>query len=282
MAGIALWQVPGAAVFSVTVCCPSATLAVWTSAWLSGAAASDDVLDALLAWGEAHDVVAADAEAAAGLGLPLAGDFPATPVQLLAGLRTREAGGARLVLPVAGDVRGLGGSPRVTEAALRAGEAMLLPSIGFGLVPQPVAEGLVRWTAYKVDSPGTAGHVGLGDAEHGLTDAIRDSAGALKTLDVARDRPGVRAELSARLKARPKLEWPMGTPGRALRVLQRADEVGAILALAQADDPGGALSASAAVRRADALRPLGEAVRVARYAAINEAVRLFTEHDRQP
>ena len=35
------------------MCRPSATFAVWSSAWLNGAAASDDVLDALLAWGEA-------------------------------------------------------------------------------------------------------------------------------------------------------------------------------------------------------------------------------------
>ena len=159
---------------------------------------------------------------------------------------------------------------------------MLLPALGFGLVPHAIAEGLVRWTVYKVDCRGSADPVGIGEAEHGLTDAIRDSAGTLQALDLARDRPGVRAELSAWLKARPKLMWPAGTPGRALRVLQRADEIGAILALAEADDPGGALSASAALRRADALRPLGEAVRVARYAAVNEAVRLLTEHNRQP
>lgn len=264
------------------MCCPSATLTVWTSAWLSGAAASDDVLDALLAWGEAHEVVAADATAAVTLNLPLAGDFPVTAVQLLAALRSRQAGRAQLVLPVPGDVRGLGGGGHFTEAALRAGEAMLLPGIGFGAVPQPIAEGLMRWSVYRVDSPGTADPVGLGDAEHGLTDAIRESAGALQTLDLARDRPGVRAELTAWLKARPKLTWPAGTPGRALRVLQRAEEIGGILALAHADDPGGALSASAAARRADALRPLGEAVRVARYAAVNEAVRLFTDQADRP
>jgi hypothetical protein len=264
------------------VCCPSATLTVWTSAWLSGAAASDDVLDALLSWGEAHEVVAADAAAAVTLNLPLAGDFPVTPVQLLAALRARQAGSARLVLPIPGDVRGLGGGGDFTAAALRSGEAMLLPGIGFGVVPQPIAEGLMRWSAYKVDTPVAADPIGLGEAEHGLTDAIRDSAGALQTLDVARDRPGVRAELSAWLKARPKLTWPAGTPGRALRVLQRTEEIGGILALAQADDPGGALSASAAVRRADALRPLGEAVRVARYAAINEAVRMFTDQADRP
>ncbi len=263
-------------VFWIAVCCPSATLTVWTSAWLSGAAASDDVLDALLAWGETHEVVAADAESAVGLDLPPAGDFPATPVQLLAALRSRGATDARLVLPVPGDVRGLGGGGPFTEAALRAGEAVLFPSLGFGLVPQPIAEGLVRWSVYKVDS-GAPEYVGLAEAEHGLTDAIRDSAGALQALDVAKDRPGVRAELSAWLRARPRPEWPAGTPGRALRVLQRAEEVGAILAVAEIDEPGGALSASAATLRADALRPLGNAVRRARYAAVNEAVRQFSE-----
>ena len=269
-------------VFWFAVCCPSATLTVWTSAWLSGAAASDDVLDALLAWGEAHEVVAADAESAVGLNLPHAGDFPGTPVQLLAALRAKDAGTARLLLPVPGDVRGLGGAGPFAEAALKAGEATLLPSIGFGVVPQLIAEGLVRWSVYKVDVSGAPEYVGIAEAEHGLTDAIRDSAGALQTLDVAKDRPGVRAELSAWLRSRPKPEWPSGTPGRSLRVLQRAEEIGAILALAHSDEPGGAMSASAAVLRADALRPLGNAVRVARYAAINEAVRLLTEQADRP
>ncbi|GAA3799274.1 hypothetical protein GCM10022380_15710 [Amycolatopsis tucumanensis] len=275
-------QRPGA-VFWIAVCCPSATLTVWASAWLSGAAASDDVLDALLAWGEAHEVVAADAEAAVTLDLPLAGDFPGTPVQLLAALRAHGAGPARLVLPAPGDPRGLGGGGPFTEAAMRAGEAVLLPGLGFGLVPVPIAEGLVRWSVHKVAVPLSPDYVALSEAEHGLTDAIRDSAGALQALDVARDRPGVRAELAAKLRARPHLNWPAGTPGRALRVLQRADEVGAILAIAEIDEPGGALSSSAAVRRADALRPLRTAVRTARHAAINEAVRQLTEQgDRQP
>ncbi|TYK78050.1 hypothetical protein E0F46_08985, partial [Streptococcus pyogenes] len=141
---------------------------------------------------------------------------------------------------------GLGGGGPFTEAAMRAGEAVLLPGLGFGLVPVPIAEGLVRWSVHKVAVPLSPDYVALSEAEHGLTDAIRDSAGALQALDVARDRPGVRAELAAKLRARPHLNWPAGTPGRALRVLQRADEVGAILAIAEIDEPGGALSSSAA------------------------------------
>jgi hypothetical protein len=60
-------------------------------------------------------------------------------------------------------------------------------------------------------------------------------------------------------------------------VLQRAEEVAAILALAQTDEPGGALSASAATQRAEALRPLSDAIRAARAAAVNETVRVFAE-----
>lgn len=258
------------------MCRPSATFAVWSSAWLNGAAASDDVLDALLAWGEAHDVVAADAAAAEAFGLPLAFNRAATPVQLLLALRSQGAKSLHLVLPVPGDVRGLGGGP-FTEAALRAGDAVVLPDLGFGLVPEPIAEGLVRWTVYSLTSPTPPEYFALGEAEHGLTDAIRASAGALQTLDVASDRPGVRAELSAHLRSRPRVDWPAGTPGRALRVLQRAEEIAAILVIAASDDPGGALSASASTLRAQALRPLSDAVRTARCAAVNEAVRVFAE-----
>ncbi len=266
----------------VLVCCPSATLAVWSSAWLSGVTASDDVLDALTAWGEAHEVVAHDDAIAEVFDLPVTGRVPATPVGLLGALRRLGTPGGRLVLPVAGDVRGLGGGGPLTTAALRAGEALVFPDLGYAVVPQPIAEGLLRWTVFGLASNPVLGtpapeYVPLSEAEHGLTETVRNSAGALQALDVARDRPGVRAELSAALRTKPRLEWPSGMPGRALRVLQRADEVDAILTLAQADEPGGAMSASAAVRRAEALRPLGDAIRRARCAAINESVRLLSQ-----
>ena len=63
-------------------------------------------------------------------------------------------------------------------------------------------------------------------------------------------------------------------PAPALRVLQHADEVEAILAAASVDEPGGALGVAAAARR-EALRPLETAVRVARRAAVTEAVRVL-------
>ena len=96
--------------------------------------------------------------------------------------------------------------------------------------------------------------------------------------DVARDRPGVREELAERLRLASRAPWPSGMPPRSLRVLQRAGEVGAMIALATEDEPGGALSASAAVRRSEALRPVHDAVRTARCAAVDEAVRVLSDH----
>ena len=87
--------------------------------------------------------------------------------------------------------------------------------------------------------------------------------------------PAEAKEIAAKLRARPSSLWPAGMPPAALRVLQSADEVEAILAAASVDEPGGALSASAAAARRDALRPLETAVRVARRAAVTEAVRVL-------
>ncbi|NUT51632.1 MAG: hypothetical protein HOV94_30700, partial [Saccharothrix sp.] len=73
------------------------------------------------------------------------------------------------------------------------------------------------------------------------------------------------------------LPWPNAMPPRALRVLQRAAEVDAILSVARSDSPGGAMSASAMSARTDALKPVSEAVRRARCAAVDEAVRVLAD-----
>jgi hypothetical protein len=258
--------------------CPSATLTVWASAWLAGAAAPDDVLDALVPWAEAHDVQAADPATAVRTSLPPAGRPVGSVTFLLAALR--RLGGhrcaARLVLPTPGDVRGLPGPGMFSREATAAGQGAVFAGAGLGVVPTSVADGVLRWTVYPVTDPGPpVEHVALGHAETELREQVRRSASVLTSLGVARHRPGVREEIAAALRARPRSMWPAGMPGRVLRVLQHADEVEAILAAASGDDPGGALSASAASARREALRPIDSAVRVARRAAVAEAVRVL-------
>jgi len=258
-------------------------MAVWSSAWLSGAAAADDVLDALQDWAELHEVVAADERLAATLELPERGEPGAGPATLLASLRRAGADGARLVMPVAGDVTGLGGPSPFASEALRSGEAVVFGDLagGLGLVPERVGRpdtGILRWTVFEVSQVPPAANVPLGEAEHELTGAMRVAAGMLIELGVAKQRTGVREELQARIAERTAAQWPAGMPQRALRVLQRAAEVSAILELAMEDEPGGALSASSALKRAEALRPLFHAVRTARCAAVSDAVRTLSDH----
>jgi hypothetical protein len=266
--------------------CPSATFTVWASAWLVGAAAPDDVLDALAPWADAHDVQAADPDTARLTSLPAPGAPVSSLTFLLAALR-RSAGGAgsggpaRLVLPAPGDVRGLPGPGPFSAAAIDAGEGVLFldaGSGGLGIVPSTVADGVLRWTVYRVAEPGPPPEqIPLIHAERDLRDQVRQSASVLTSLGVARHRPGVREEIAAALRARPASLWPAGMPQQSLRVLQHADEVEAILAAASVDEPGGALSASAANARREALRPIETAVRVARRAAVAEAVRVLAD-----
>ncbi|AHH96375.1 hypothetical protein GCM10010174_76240 [Kutzneria viridogrisea] len=263
---------------SSDVSCPSATLVVWTSAWLHGAAAADDVLDALQVWAELHEVVADDDGTATALDLPGPDESPAAPALLLAALRRTQAGDGRLVLPVPGDVRGLGGNGPLNACALRAGQAVVLPDAGVGIVPRLVADQVIRWTVFDLPSATPPEHVPIGEAEHGLAGAMRQAATTLVDLDVARHRPNVRKEIENAVAAQPRLAWPTGMPPRSLRVLQRATEVAAILEVAAGDAPGGAVSASATRARAEALRPLSDAVRRARCAAIDEAVRVLSDH----
>lgn len=255
-------------------------MTVWVSAWLHGYAAADDVLDALMPWAGLHEVVAADELTATHFDLPLPDAMPYSPAMLLATVRRAGATSARLILPVPGDTRGLApGGPRQGSFAsdsLRSGQGVLLPSADIGVVPQTVAEGVIRWTVHRTSTAGSDWYIGLPDAEHALRCAMRDATATLTELDIARHRPEVRDQIAATLAARPRPPWPDGTPGRVLRVLESADEVTAIL-IAAAHDDGAAVSAPEARARSEALRPLATAVRAARLAAVAEAVRALTD-----
>ena len=112
---------------------PSATFTVWASAWLVGAAAPDDVLDALAPWADAHDVQAADELTAAATDLPPPGAPVSSLPFLLAALRrAAPRAPARLVLPAPGDVRGLPGPGAFSREATAAGEGVLFADVGLG------------------------------------------------------------------------------------------------------------------------------------------------------
>ena len=261
---------------SYPVPCPSATLTVWASAWLHGCAAPDAVIDGLHTWAGLHEVVAADEATASQLDLPGPGEAPTSVVGLLATARRAGAAGGRLLLPVPGDVRGLPPDPSLAAAALDSGEVAVLAGPELAVVPTAVADGVLRWTVFAAGPLPPAPEPALSDAEHGLRGAVRQAATTLVELDVARHRPGVRAEIAEALERRVRPPWPDGTPGRALRVLEQADEVEAILGVAETDHLGGALSAKVAAARSAALRPLSTAVREARRSAVAEAVRALT------
>ena len=252
-------------------------MVVWSSAWLHGAAASDDVLDALQTWGEVQEFRAADDELAARLDLPGPHETPAGPALLLAALRKVGASTGELALPVPGDARGLGGATPFSKLAMRIGEATVLPEAGLGLVPERIAEGILRWTVFETGELPPAEHLPIGEAEHGMASAMREAATALIELGVAKQRPGVREEIAQTIAAKPTPDWPENIPQRTLRILQRATEVEAILWVATDDAPGGALSASAMRSRTDALRPLFDAVRAARRASVAEMVRVLAD-----
>ncbi|MFL6148009.1 MAG: hypothetical protein ACJ72I_11040 [Pseudonocardiaceae bacterium] len=261
---------------SYSVPCPSATFTVWASAWLHGCAAPDAVIDGLHTWAGLHEVVAVDEATARQLDLPAPDEVPTSVVGLLATARRAGAGVGQLLLPVPGDVRGLPPEGPLAAAALRSGEVAVFTGAELAAVPDTVAEGVLRWTVFASGPLPPAPEPELPDAEHGLRGAVRQAATTLVELDLARHRPGVRAEIAEALELRVRPPWPEGTPPRALRVLEQADEVEAILRAADTDNLGGALSASVAAARSAALRPLFTAVREARRSAVAEAVRALT------
>ncbi|WP_024443410.1 MULTISPECIES: hypothetical protein [unclassified Mycobacterium] len=267
--------------------CPSTSLSVWANAWLAGRAAPDDVLDALSAWAPVQSVAAHDAVVASSVGLswPDACDGGAAALlQLVRGAGPSAAGaGIRPVFPVPGDVRGLPAGTVFSQEAILAGEAVLLgssdASTPIGLVPaysedadaDYAAE--LCWTVFPLTSVPAGEQHDLGDAEYSLRSAVRTAAEALGSTGsrwadygVADPRLRVEQMMEAALLHR----IPDHAPNRAVRVLQSAAHVEAIITVS-ADLLTASAQTSAAVQRAvDAVAPLASVVRAARSAAVTE------------
>jgi hypothetical protein len=271
--------------------CPSVSLSVWANAWLAGAAAPDDVLDALSQWAPRHSVTAYDSVAAGRTGLPWPDLNDSGAVSLLQTLRTAagpagDAPAIGVALPVPGDVRGLPAGTQFQRDAVTTGEAIIVvsdPSSAIGLVPdfdydeideqcefepEPCA---LSWTVYSVPGTPMPDHLDLGEAEYALRSAVRaaaDALGALRAGAAGADVADPRALVEQVLESGRQHRIPDHAPARALRVLENAAHVDAIITVSSGLIPIGLQSSSEVQIASDALRPLTGVVRSARMAAI--------------
>lgn len=278
--------------------CPSASLSVWTNAWLAGHAAPDDVLDALSDWAPAHSVTAYDAVAAGRTGLPWPDLDGTGAMSLLQTVRTatgsRTAQGSTeppslaLALPVPGDVRGLAAGSQFQADAIDAGEAVLIRATdgtAVALVPTfefddtddsadpddgpPLPHTALLWSVYSLPEFTVADNTELGEAEYALRCAVRSAAEALDGLAFGAGGEDPRALVEEILQADRHHRLPDHAPPRAVRVLSTAAHVDAIITVSSGVAPIAPQSVSE-VRIADAaLRPLSSVVRSARAAAIS-------------
>jgi hypothetical protein len=272
--------------------CPSLSLSVWANAWLAGAAAPDDVLDALSLWAPTHSVTAYDSVAATRTGLPWPDLNDTGSVSLLQTVRTVADPAANgpsigVVLPVPGDVRGLPAGSQFQRDALTVGEALIIagdPSAAIGLVPEfeydevddaselepdPCA---LSWTAYSAPGAAPAEVLDLGEAEYALRSAVRSAADTLGALRAGAD-PDIedpRGLVEQILESGRQHRVPGHAPTRALRVLENAAHVDAIITVSSGLIPIGMHSSAEVQLASDALRPLTPVVRSARMAAVTE------------
>lgn len=253
----------------------SGRLAAWGNALLAGLVPPDDAAHRIAGEDASHRVVGLPGESGP-VGLTLA----------LGRLRALGAKGLRVALPVAGHPLGLSGPPEFNEKALDAGEAVLATGVALGLVPEVSAAGPegdqhieVVWRCLPVREAPPADVPSLGEAERELAEALREATEVLSRLNVAGAGPAAQAALEAyRARAeRGREVLAPGYPPRALRVLELAQRVGALISIAYAPggdgkDHGGAVSASEIAARAEALRPVERTARRAQVAAYNAYV----------
>lgn len=237
----------------------SGPLAAWAAAFFAGRVSLDQAADAVAGTDAPHRIVGLDG-----------GD--AVPLREALVVWRKAGAGVRVVLPVAGDVRGLPGPAPFRAAALEQGEAVV--GDGLGAVPSVTdsapssAPTTVLWQAFTVE-PAPADLVTVGDAQYELTTAIRESASALSAADVGGHGSDITDPLHDARRASERLNLPPGFPPRAVALLAQAERLQAVLDLAFADPVGGAVDRTGITARMDALRPLAAAVRRARVAGYN-------------
>ncbi|MEU5415935.1 MULTISPECIES: hypothetical protein [Streptomyces] len=248
----------------------SGRLAAWGNALLAGLVSPDDAALAIVGEDAVHRVEGLPGEAGP-VGLTLA----------LGRLRGLGAAGFRVALPVPGHPLGLSGPPEFNARALDAEEAVVTSGAPFGLVPEVSEAGPagdvhaeVVWRCLAVREAPPADVPSLSEAERELAEALRDATAVLARLDVAGSGPVAEAAVDAyRARAeRGREVLAPGYPPRAVRVLELAQRVGLLIAVAHENGPGGAVSASEIAARSEALRPVERVARRAQVAAYNAYV----------
>ncbi|GAA2261210.1 hypothetical protein GCM10010104_68340 [Streptomyces indiaensis] len=195
-------------------------------------------------------------------------------------LRTLGVSGLRVALPAPGHPLGLSGPPEFNARALEAEEAVVCHGAAYGLVPdvyeaepEHVRDEVV-WHVLPVREAPPADVPSLGEAERELAEALREATEALTRLDVAGSGPVAEAAVDAyRARAeRGREVLAPGYPPRAVRVLELAQRVGTLIAVATESGHGGAVSSSEISARREALRPVERTARRAQVAAYNSVV----------
>jgi hypothetical protein len=241
----------------------SGRLVSWVRAWRAGLIPLDDVVPAVERDDAEHEVA------------NLPGHLRAVPLRTaLAEFSGVGVDAVRLVVPAAGDPRGLPGPGEFSTAALVAGEGAVLGRTGLVPVVERRLSGsgdlwhTVLWQVLPM--PGTPVHpetLSVPEAEHDLLEAVRTATDALRDLDVARWRPELAQALAGLRENGARTDLPPGYDERAHRLLHRAELVARIVVLAGEDAPGAAVNVYEASARDAALRPLATAARRARAAA---------------
>ncbi len=224
-------------------------------------------------------MTAYDSVAAGHTGLPWP-DVPdtgaVTLLQTLRVARLRTPGPAiSLALPVPGDVRGLPAGTQFERDALTVGEAIIVvgdhgPALG--LVPEyDEPDGhTMAWTVYALPSAPAPEFHELGEAEYALRSMVQSAADTLGAVGArfggAETDP--RTLVQQALDSSQRHPAPDDAPARALRVLEQAAHVDAIISVSSDLLPIATSTSSDAQRAGEALRPLSAVVRQARIAAV--------------
>jgi hypothetical protein len=238
-----------------------AVLAAWGTAWLQGTEPFDAVLDA----------VGTGSNSVAGPGFERADVPPLSSA--LSDWKRSGTPALRLALPVPGDVRGLAGPAPFRDAALRNGQAVFGGPFGLtcGLSPETPSSAprALVWHRGPVEES-SPDYVSLPDAEHELTEAIRETASLFAQRGATSWLADIAPALSDARRAGERLNLPASHPPRAVRLIAQAERLSAVFRLLDADSTG-EINVAGMRERAAGLAPLRIAVRRALIAGYNAA-----------